>query len=146
MKDIVKKLGSGSGGDAFLLNDGKAIIVGKREESHRMRKDFANTEIPYVILYDKMLALKEQIDVEEKLTKKYAILEYINKETLTELLSKDLEQSDRDKVIKTITKYIDKKISVEDDEKIVLGLSNQEKNEVLSQNWWFFYSQILVLE
>lgn len=33
MKNIVKKLGSGSGGDAFLLNDGKAIIVGKREDS-----------------------------------------------------------------------------------------------------------------
>ncbi|MBR3885705.1 MAG: AAA family ATPase [Clostridia bacterium] len=115
------------------INKELVVEEGKREESHRMRKDFANTEIPYVILYDKMLALKEQIDVEEKLTKKYAILEYINKETLTELLSKDLEQSDRDKVIKTITKYIDKKISVEDDEKIVLGLSNQEKNEVLSQ-------------
>ena len=115
------------------INKELVVEEGKREESHRMRKDFANTEIPYVILYDKMLALKEQIDVEEKLTKKYAILEYINKETLTDLLSKDLEQSDRDKVIKTITKYIDKKISVEDDEKIVLGLSNQEKNEVLSQ-------------
>lgn len=115
------------------INKELVVEEGKREESHRMRKDFANTEIPYVILYDKMLALKEQIDVEEKLTKKYAILEYINKETLTELLSKDLEQSDRDKVIKTICKYIDKKISVEDDEKIVLGLSNQEKNEVLSQ-------------
>lgn len=115
------------------INKELVVEEGKREESHRMRKDFANTEIPYVILYDKMLALKEQIEVEEKLTKKYAILEYINKETLTELLSKDLEQSDRDKVIKTITKYIDKKISVEDGEKIVLGLSNQEKNEVLSQ-------------
>lgn len=115
------------------INKELVVEEGKREECHRMRKDFANTEIPYVILYDKMLALKEQIDVEEKLTKKYAILEYINKETLTDLLSKDLEQSDRDKVIKTITKYIDKKISVEDDEKIVLGLSNQEKNEVLSQ-------------
>lgn len=115
------------------INKELAVEESKREECHRTRKDFANTEIPYIILYDKMLALKGQIDTEEKLAKKYAILEYINKETLNDLLSKDLEKAEREKVIKTICKYIDKKISVEDDEKIVLGLSNQEKNEVISQ-------------
>ena len=30
---LVKKLGVGSAGDAFLLEDGKAIVVGKREDS-----------------------------------------------------------------------------------------------------------------
>lgn len=115
------------------INKKLLIEEGKREESHRIRKDLTNTEIPYVILYDKMISLKEQINVEDKLTKKYAILEYINKETLDKLLSKEFDQAEKNKIIKTICNYIDKKISVEDDEKIILELSNQEKNEVLSQ-------------
>lgn len=115
------------------INKKLLIEEGIREESHRIRKDLANTEIPYVILYDKMLSLKEQINVEDKLTKKYAILEYINKETLNNLLSKEFDQVEKNKIIKTICNYIDKKMSVEDNEKIILGLSNQEKNEVLSQ-------------
>ena len=41
---IVKKLGSGSVGDAYLLEDGKAIVVGKREDSFST----------YKAMYDKM--------------------------------------------------------------------------------------------
>lgn len=115
------------------INKELLVEESKREDYHRMRKDFANAEIPYVILYDKMIELKKQIDIEEKLTKKYAILEFVNEKTLNDILEKKLAVNDKEKAIKAICDYIDKKMSVEDEEKIVLGLSNQEKNEVLSQ-------------
>lgn len=105
----------------------------KREECHRLRKDFANTEIPYVILQNKLIKLKNQIETEEKLAKKLAITEFINKQTLNELLSDDLDEKTCKKTIDIICKFIDKKISVKKDEKIILGLSIEEKNEVLMQ-------------
>ena len=49
---LVKKLGVGSAGDTFLLEDGKAIVVGKREDSFGT----------YKALFEKMKAF---ITVEE---------------------------------------------------------------------------------
>ena len=40
--NVVKKLGSGSVGDGYLLEDGKAIIVGKREDSFSTYKTMFN--------------------------------------------------------------------------------------------------------
>lgn len=115
------------------INKQIALEETKREECHRLRKDFANTEIPYIILQDKLNQLKEQVDVEDRLSKRFAILEYINKESLNEVLGSKLQEEDKKKAIDLICKYIDKKIEIQNDEKIILGLSNQEKNEILSQ-------------
>lgn len=115
------------------INKQLLIEESKREDCHKMRKDFANSEIPYIILYDKMLKLKKQIAIEEKLRKKYAILEYINEDSLNTLLENDLSISDRKKTVKAICDYINKKITVNNNEKIILGLSDKEKNEILSQ-------------
>lgn len=115
------------------INKQIALEETKREECHRLRKDFANTEIPYIILQDKLNQLKEQVDVEDRLSKRFAILEYINKESLNEVLGSKLQENDKKKAIDLICNYIDKKIEVQNDEKIILGLSNQEKNEILSQ-------------
>ena len=40
------------------INKEMAVEESKREDCHRIRKEYANTEIPYVILYDKMLSLR----------------------------------------------------------------------------------------
>lgn len=49
--DIMKKLGVGSAGDAYLLENGKAIIVGKREDSFQT----------YQAMFDKMKVLEDKI-------------------------------------------------------------------------------------
>lgn len=49
--NLVKKLGVGSAGDAYLLDNGKAIIVGKREDSFGT----------YKAMYDKMKVLDGKI-------------------------------------------------------------------------------------
>ncbi|MBR1988480.1 MAG: aminoglycoside phosphotransferase family protein [Clostridia bacterium] len=49
--NVVKKLGVGSAGDAYLLDDGRAIIVGKREDSFST----------YKVLFEKMEKLKGKV-------------------------------------------------------------------------------------
>lgn len=49
--EVVKKLGVGSAGDAYLLDNGKAIIVGKREDSFQT----------YQAMFDKMQVLEGKI-------------------------------------------------------------------------------------
>lgn len=115
------------------INIALALEERKREEYHKIRKDFANSEIPYIILADKMKELKKQIDIEEKLAKKYAILEYINNDIMQEILSKELDLSSINRITNLIWKHINDKISVPSEEKIILGLSRQEKSEVLVQ-------------
>ncbi len=51
--NVVKKLGVGSAGDAYLLEDGRAIIIGKREDSFST----------YKALFDKMQILEDNITV-----------------------------------------------------------------------------------
>ncbi|MBO7254210.1 MAG: hypothetical protein J6V36_02785 [Clostridia bacterium] len=48
---VVRKLGVGSAGDAYLLENGRAIIVGKREDSFDMYKS----------MYDKMKVVDGKI-------------------------------------------------------------------------------------
>ena len=49
--NLVKKLGVGSAGDAYLMEDGRAIIIGKRQDSFET----------YKALFEKMQLLKGQI-------------------------------------------------------------------------------------
>ena len=106
----------------------------KREEYHRVRKDLANTEIPYIILNEKLKKLKEQIEDEDKLSMKLAVMKLINKESLKKLIGNVFDKKVQDKLIDKICSYIDEKTKVESDNIfILLGLSNQEKGEVLSQ-------------
>lgn len=106
----------------------------KREEYHRVRKDLANTEIPYIILNEKLKKLKEQIEDEDKLSMKLAVMKLINKESLKKLIGNVFDKKVQDKLIDKICSYIDEKTKVESDNNfILLGLSNQEKGEVLSQ-------------
>lgn len=106
----------------------------KREEYHRVRKELANTEIPYIILSDKLKKLKEQIEDEDKLSKRMAIIELINRESLENILQKDFDKKVQEKFIEKICSYINEKTKIEDENNLVLlGLSNQEKGEVLSQ-------------
>ena len=58
---VLKKLGCGSAGDAYLLEDGKAIVVGKREDSFTTYKTMFNkmqmledciTQVKYPKVYD----------------------------------------------------------------------------------------------
>ena len=51
--NVIKKLGVGSAGDAYLLEDGRAIIIGKREDSFST----------YKALFDKMQILEDNITV-----------------------------------------------------------------------------------
>ena len=106
----------------------------KREEYHRVRKDLANTEIPYIILNEKLKKLKEQIEDEDKLSMKLAVMKLVNKESLKKLIGNVFDKKVQDKLIDKICSYIDEKTKVESDNNfILLGLSNQEKGEVLSQ-------------
>ena len=61
--EVVKKLGVGSAGDAFLLADGKAIIIGKREDSFKT----------YEAMFKKMQILEGRIS-EVKYPKFYELI------------------------------------------------------------------------
>lgn len=103
-----------------------------REEFHRQRKDLVNTEIPYLILKDKLEDLAKQIEAEDIIKKENIIKEYINADTLNKILF-DLDVQNRVKVVNTICEYIERNIDQSKLETLYLDLSNKEKNEILLQ-------------
>lgn len=109
MNKIIKKLGSGSGGDAFLLNNGKAIVVGKREDSFSLYKSLHEklkrvegeiTTIKYPKIYELVepcetfpfgAVVEERIEGSE-LRKKITDLSVEEKTEIGEILAKFLNQ------------------------------------------------------
>lgn len=105
--NVVKKLGVGSAGDAFLLEDGKAIIVGKREDSFGT----------YQAMFDKMCVLDGKITA-VKYPKFYELIapcddypfgavieEYIDGAELRDKVS-NLSESQKREIGKTLAKFI----------------------------------------
>lgn len=116
------------------LNKAMVLEENKREEYHRLRKDFVNTEIPYLILKDKILELEKQIEIEEKIIKKEAIVDLFSEENIDKILSSvnNITSKLKTDVSNALNNFIHNSLgSIEGN--IVLGLSAQERNELISQ-------------
>lgn len=105
--NVVKKLGVGSAGDAYMLEDGRAIIIGKREDSFET----------YKAMFEKMKILKGHI-TEVKYPKFYELIapctdypyggvieDYIGGEELRESIVK-LNNSQKREIGRVLAKFI----------------------------------------
>ncbi len=116
------------------LNKAMVLEENKREEYHRLRKEFVNTEIPYLILKDKLLDLEKQIEIEEKIVKKEAIVDLFSEDNIDKILSSINKITIKVKtdVTSALNNFINNSLgNIEGN--IVLGLSAQERNELISQ-------------
>jgi len=101
-----------------------------RESLHKQRKELANSEIPYLILKEKLVGLKQQIKIEDDLNKNKILDVYINRNNLEKLFS---GFTGSDKFINTLCDYVDSFKPKDMFSNSFLYLSEQEKGEILSQ-------------